>query len=87
MSTVQRLDLGFVNAYLVETDLGFVLVDTGVPSSWPRLEAFLKEAGCTPDRLKLVLITHGDMDHMGNARRLQAEYHVPVSNSSGGSPA
>jgi glyoxylase-like metal-dependent hydrolase (beta-lactamase superfamily II) len=77
--TIQRIELGFVNAYLVETPLGFVLVDAGVPSSWDRLKAALDAAGCTPGRLSLVLLTHGDMDHVGCARRLREEYGAPVA--------
>ncbi len=67
----QHIDLGFVNAYLVKAGEGFILIDTGVPQQWARLEAVLLAAGCLPDKLKLVIITHGDIDHTGNGARLQ----------------
>ncbi len=78
-ATIQRIELGFVNAYLVETPLGFVLVDAGVPASWDRLRAALDAAGCSPGRLLLVLLTHGDMDHFGCALRLREEFGAPIA--------
>ena len=74
-----RISLGFVNAYLVHTPQGFLLVDTGVPDSWDRLRDALAAAGCTKENLKLVILTHGDMDHLGCARRFQRDWKVPVA--------
>ncbi len=39
----------------------------------------LAAAGCEPGSLKLVILTHGDFDHSGNAAHLQREYGVPVA--------
>jgi hydroxyacylglutathione hydrolase len=74
-----RIPLGFVNAYLAKTSEGFVLVDTGVPDSWDRLSTCLAAAGCTKENLKLVVLTHGDLDHVGCARRLWKEWGVPIA--------
>ncbi len=74
----RRIELGFVNAYLVGAGDGYVLVDTGVPRQWERLEGDLLSIGCLPDKLKLVIITHGDVDHTGNAAVLQRKYRATV---------
>jgi glyoxylase-like metal-dependent hydrolase (beta-lactamase superfamily II) len=74
-----RIRLSFVNAYLVRGSAGFVLVDTGMPSSRADLEAALKAQGCVPGNLKLVVLTHGDPDHSGNAAWVRATYAAPVA--------
>lgn len=68
-----------VNCYLVRTDAGFVLVDTGMKRHRSAVEARLRAAGCGRVDLKLVLITHGDMDHIGNAAHLHREWGAPIA--------
>ena len=68
------LNLGGVNCYLVDTGNGFVLIDTGGSNARRELEAALEEAGCRPGDLKLIVITHGDFDHTGNAAYLRRKY-------------
>jgi glyoxylase-like metal-dependent hydrolase (beta-lactamase superfamily II) len=76
---IEVVDLGMVNAYLLEAGDGFVLVDTGLPTKWDPLVSHLQASGALPDRLKLVVITHGDLDHTGGAARLQKEYNARVA--------
>ena len=66
--------LGSVNCYLIETEAGYVLIDTGCSSRRANLERELESAGCRPGSLKLVVLTHGDFDHTGNAAYLRKEY-------------
>ncbi len=80
---IQRIDLGFVNAYLIKVDDGFILIDTGIAMQRSRLENELIEAGCLPDHLKLVIATHGDFDHTGNCAGLQRKYHVKIAMHAG----
>jgi hydroxyacylglutathione hydrolase len=68
------LKMGSVNCYLVRTGDGFVLVDTGAAKNRTDLERALKNAGCEPGNLKLIIITHGDFDHIGNAAHLRGEF-------------
>ena len=80
---VQQLALGSgmlsVNAYLISGDAGFVLIDTGMRRHRALLDSKLAEAGCIPGSLNLVLITHGDADHIGNARHVRDTYDSPVA--------
>jgi hydroxyacylglutathione hydrolase len=73
---ILRLNFGMVNAYLLRAGEGFILIDTGMPMHWHKLEAELRRAGALPGKLHLVVITHGDIDHTGNCARLQKQYHV-----------
>ena len=66
--------LGTVNCYLIETDTGFVLVDTGSHNGRAELESELRDAGCQPGDLELIVLTHGDFDHTGNAAHLREKY-------------
>ncbi len=68
------LNAGSVNCYLVEAAEGFVLVDTGIAARRAVLEQRLVNAGCMPGNLKLIIITHGDFDHIGNAAHLRSKF-------------
>jgi len=71
--------LGTVNCYLVETDTGFVLIDTGSSNRRTELERELKSAGCKPGDLKLIVLTHGDFDHTGNAAYLRDKFGAKIA--------
>ena len=74
-----RLDLGMVNAYLLRAAGGFILIDTGMPMHWRKLEAEVMRAGALPGRLALVVITHGDIDHTGNCAKLQKQFKAKIA--------
>ena len=76
---IQLINLGFVNAYLLQAGDGYVLVDTGIAQQWDRLEKELLKAGCLPSKLKLVVITHGDRDHVGSCAKLQTKYKAKIA--------
>lgn len=77
------INLGFVNAFLLNSPDGCILIDTGVAGQWTELENELFRAGCLPDRLKLVIITHGDFDHTGNCAELQRKYGAKIAMHAG----
>ncbi len=74
-----RIDMGFVNAYLLQAEDGFILIDTGIGEVWTKLESELLLRDALPERLKLVILTHGDMDHAGNCKKLQQKYGVSIA--------
>ena len=71
--------LGQVNCYLIKTDTGFILIDTGSQNKRTELEKDLENAGCTPENLNLIVITHGDFDHTGNARYLREKFGAKIA--------
>jgi len=76
---LKNISFGGVNCYLLTTNTGFVLIDTGFSKSRVDVERELKNAGCTPETLKLILLTHGDFDHSGNAAYLRERYSVKIA--------
>lgn len=66
------------NVYAVDCGEGFVLIDTGLRSRRKVLIERLAEIGCTPGRLKAILLTHSDFDHTGNAAFLRRMFDAPV---------
>jgi hydroxyacylglutathione hydrolase len=71
--------LGSVNCYLVETDAGYVLIDTGGSNERASLERELAGAGCQPGNFKLIILTHGDFDHTGNAAYLGEKFGAKIA--------
>jgi len=67
------------NCYIVKTDAGFILIDTGRASKLSRLERELDNAGCRPGNLNLIILTHGDFDHTGNCARLREKYGTRIA--------
>jgi hydroxyacylglutathione hydrolase len=74
---VTRLELGPfpVNCYVVRPQSGeeAVVVDPGWPGERPRIEAALDGASCVA-----ILITHGDIDHLGGVAELAEATGAPV---------
>ena len=80
------LILGSVNCYLVKNETGNLLIDTGGSNKRRDLETELESAGCQPDNLDLIVLTHGDFDHTGNAAYLRKKFGSKIamhSNDSG----
>ena len=71
--------LGRVNCYLIKTDTGYILIDTGSSNQRASLEKELDRAGCKPGNLKLIIITHGDFDHTGNAAYLRKKFTTKLA--------
>jgi hydroxyacylglutathione hydrolase len=76
---ITTVNLGFVNCYIVKTDSGFILIDTGMPFHRKQIEKALDDAGCTPENLRLIVITHGDIDHTGNCAYLRDKYRTKTA--------
>jgi len=66
--------LGSVNCYLIKKGIGYILIDTGNSNKQAELEKELESVGCKPGNLKLIILTHGDFDHIGNAAYLRKKF-------------
>jgi len=68
-----------VNCYLISVEGGFILLDTVRAKNRRALEQALSAAGCQPGNLKLIILTHGDFDHCGNAAYLRQKYGARIA--------
>lgn len=72
------LPFGMVNCHLLVADEGCVLVDTGLPSSAPKIAAALHSVGRSFSDIKLIVVTHAHVDHAGGAAKLRALSGAPI---------
>ena len=87
MQKIRTICLGQnTNCYLVETAAGFILIDTGFPHQRHILQRALDEAGCHAGNLPLIILTHGDIDHSGNAAYLRTAYGAQLAMHPGDTP-
>ena len=84
---IQWIDLGGVNCYLGCEDGQYVLFDTGghliLDRTFDDRRAALLEAldknGCNKENLKLLVLTHGDCDHVASAAYLREKYGLKIA--------
>ena len=69
----------YVNCYLVRTGDGYILIDTGMANKRGVIEKELESASCQPGNLKLIVLTHGDFDHIGNAAYLRKKFGTRIA--------
>jgi glyoxylase-like metal-dependent hydrolase (beta-lactamase superfamily II) len=65
-SKVHPINLGHYNIYLIQTDNGYILVDTGMPNMNMKLDDAFQKYEVDPKRIQLIILTHGHMDHVGS---------------------
>ncbi|GMK37271.1 MBL fold metallo-hydrolase [Paenibacillus sp. CCS19] len=70
---VYRLPIRQVNVYLLETEQGLVLIDTGYEGSAPAILQAIRSLGCESSDLRTILLTHAHPDHAGSLGALKQE--------------
>lgn len=67
------LNVGYdsTNYYLLDIEVGKLLVDNGWPGTLPKFLYGLKRKGISPDEIKYLLITHFHPDHSGLTQELK----------------
>ena len=77
---VHVIGLASVNCYLLAAGDGFVLIDAGKPESRAGIDARISAAWAARRvRRRLIVLTHGDYDHAGNAAFLRAKHGAQVA--------
>lgn len=71
---VKILKFGMVNTYLIQGSKGSILVDTGYKKNRKALIAQLENVD-----LKLIILTHGHIDHISNAKYIADKFGVPIA--------
>jgi glyoxylase-like metal-dependent hydrolase (beta-lactamase superfamily II) len=69
-----------LNAWLVDSGDGWVLIDTGmqIPSSWNALDRGVRDAGVAWEDVRHIVITHMHPDHVGLVLRAREASGAPV---------
>ena len=69
---IHRIDgVRGANAYLVISEGGMSVIDTGMPGNAKRIAAYVRGLGSGPSDIKLIVLTHADLDHIGSAAELK----------------
>jgi glyoxylase-like metal-dependent hydrolase (beta-lactamase superfamily II) len=76
---VHTLFTGVANTFLVENSRGVMLIDAGMPRQAARIVNAIRARGHTPQDVRLILITHGHIDHAGSARTLKKLTGAPIA--------
>jgi hydroxyacylglutathione hydrolase len=69
---IHRIDsVRGANAYIVDTEEGLMLVDTGMPANAMKIADAIEDIGYELSEVRTIAITHADVDHLGSAARLK----------------
>ena len=75
---IDTIRLGMTNCFLLRGE-GAVLVDTGIPGKAKAFVRWLARLGAEPSAVRLIVMTHGHLDHAGSARAIQAATAAPIA--------
>jgi len=64
------------NAYLVRGSARTILIDVGLSSNYPAMVECLDFAGCPPDKIDMVVLSHEHLDHIGAAYHFHGSAHI-----------
>lgn len=64
---------GLVNVYILKTDAGLVVLDTGFPGRASKILDAVRSLGKAPDDVRHIVLTHCHPDHIGSAAALKRE--------------
>ena len=69
--------------YLIKTDTGCYLIDSGVAGSERMIEKTVIESGYHPSDIKAIFLTHAHPDHIGTASYFREKYGAAIYASEG----
>ena len=67
------------NTHIVELEHGVVVIDAGMPHQAGRIVKEIRALGYAPRDVRLILITHGHIDHAGSAAALRRLTDAPIA--------
>ena len=76
LTNVNLINCDNTNCYIIRGTNGDILIDTGIPKYRDEIETWLLNYN-----VKLIVLTHGHNDHIGNAAYFSELYGVPIAMS------
>jgi hydroxyacylglutathione hydrolase len=76
---IHTLFTGVANTHLITNERGVYIVDAGMPHQARRILGKVRELGYAPSDVRLILITHGHIDHAGSAAALKRLTGAPLA--------
>ena len=61
-----------LSTYLITTDAGHILINTGFAETVPQIKSGVEQLGFKFDDVEILLATHAHGDHVAGSRRAQA---------------
>jgi metallo-beta-lactamase class B len=59
-----------LSTYLITTDAGHIVINTGLPETVPQIAAGIEQLGFDADDVKILLATHAHWDHVAGLAEL-----------------
>ena len=76
---IERIAVHETNCYLLRGERGTILVDPGPPRGVALVTGGAAAAGIAPAEIRLILVTHGHLDHFGGVADVKAWCGAPVA--------
>jgi hydroxyacylglutathione hydrolase len=76
---VHTIFTGIANTHLVASERGIVVIDAGMPRQARRIVNEIRARGHSPSDVRLILLTHGHIDHAGSAVALKRLTGAPIA--------
>lgn len=68
-----------LGVFLFATPEGHILMNTGMPSSGPMIEDFIRKLGFKPEDIKVMINAHAYIDHAGAYAYLKEKYGAEMA--------
>jgi glyoxylase-like metal-dependent hydrolase (beta-lactamase superfamily II) len=79
MAVIHRVRIGTCNTYLIRGDSGYILVDAGNSNREKVFLYYLKKRGISPEKIKLIIVTHVHYDHVGSLGAIKKTCQCPAA--------
>lgn len=66
------------NPTIIWDEVSAVLIDTGLPGQIDEIKKEMDRIGVPFDKLSAIIMTHQDIDHIGNIDKIQSELNIDV---------
>jgi glyoxylase-like metal-dependent hydrolase (beta-lactamase superfamily II) len=73
-----QISLAEVNAFVIKSKAGLILIDTGTPGSKDQIFKAVRNIGFAPEDIKHIIVTHAHYDHSGSLADIVEETNATV---------